>query len=102
MKIINPNLSAIAILTLISFGCSAQQNNSERPNHRQNRPPSIEELFEKLDLNADNQLSVEEVKGPLTKDFLKIDVNGNGFISKEELENAPKPERRERPRENRQ
>ncbi|WP_339662607.1 EF-hand domain-containing protein, partial [uncultured Polaribacter sp.] len=34
--------------------------------------------------------------GPLAESFSKIDTNEDGFISKEELKNAPKPERREK------
>ena len=36
-------------------------------------------------------ISMEEVKGPLKDDFEKIDIDENGYISKEELEKAPKP-----------
>ena len=41
--------------------------------------------------NKDGKLSKAEVKGPLANDFVKIDANSDGFISKEELSKAPKP-----------
>ncbi|GAA3520774.1 hypothetical protein GCM10022393_38810 [Aquimarina addita] len=46
-----------------------------------------------MDANSDGKLSVEEVEGPIKSDFSKIDADGDGFISKTELENAPKPNR---------
>ncbi len=46
-----------------------------------------------MDANNDGKLSESEVKGPLKKDFSKIDTNDDGFLTVEELEKAPKPER---------
>ena len=37
-----------------------------------------------------------EVKGPLEEGSAKIDTDEDGFLSKEEVEKAPKPERAER------
>ena len=61
---------------------------------RQNHRPNITELFKKMDVNKDDKLSRNEVKGPLANQFSKLDLNSDGFISKEELKNAPKPKRR--------
>ena len=47
-----------------------------------------------MDSNKDNKLSKKEVKGPLKDDFSKVDTNKDGFITKEELKKAPKPERK--------
>ncbi|MDT0605452.1 EF-hand domain-containing protein [Croceitalea rosinachiae] len=90
--------SVIAILALGVFSsCQMVAQNNQR---EERKPPSIEELFEKMDENEDGMLSKKEVKGPLKNDFDKIDLNEDGLLSKEELEKAPKPERRGRPNRN--
>ena len=80
-----------AFMTLVvsntSFGQEEQKEGGKTP-------PTIEELFKKMDTNKDEKLSKDEVKGPLKDDFAKIDTNKDGFLSKEELKKAPKPERR--------
>lgn len=68
-----------------------QQDGQEREGRRQG-PPSIEEVF-KMDTNGDGLLAKSEVKGRLLERFDVIDANKNGLISKEEFENAPKPQR---------
>ena len=45
------------------------------------------------------KLTKKEVKGPLKDDFDKIDTNKDDFLTKEELEKAPKPERKGPPKE---
>lgn len=80
------------LYTTISFGQRPDNGNEERPN----KPPSVDKIFEDLDSNNDDKISLEEAKGPLKKDFSTIDANEDGFITKEELEKAPKPKRRER------
>lgn len=67
-------------------------------NRKEQKPPTIAELFSQMDANKDGKLSKKEVKGPLKDDFAKIDTNKDGFLTKEELEKAPKPERREPPK----
>lgn len=58
---------------------------------RGNRPPSPDQLFQMMDANKDGLLAKSEVKGPLSRDFDKVDTDNDGFISKKELETAPKP-----------
>ena len=58
--------------------------------------PTYAELLEKMDANKDGKLAESEAKGPLKNDFAKVDTDKDGFISKAELENAPKPERKQR------
>ena len=66
-----------------------QKNNlNTQPN---GGPPSTDELFAQMDSDKDGKLSKAEVKGPLANDFAKIDLNSDGFITKEELNKAPKP-----------
>lgn len=45
-----------------------------------------------MDKDGDNQLSKSEVKGMLANDFSKLDTNSDGYLSKTELDNAPKPQ----------
>jgi hypothetical protein len=59
----------------------------------QSGPPSIDDIF-KMVANNDGKLSKPEVKGPLLEDFSTIDTDNDGFISRTELENVPKPKRR--------
>ncbi len=72
------------------------QQSREKPNQRSGQPPSIDEMF-KMDINTDGLLAKTEVKGRLLRDFDIIDTDRDGFISRKELENAPKPERGQRP-----
>lgn len=67
-----------------------------RPNDRRGERPSFDELIALMDVNKDGKLSKAEIDGPLSDDFYKIDSNTDGYLTKEELENTPKPER-ERP-----
>ncbi len=54
-------------------------------------PPDPKTLIEQMDSNKDGKLERSEVKGPLLDDFDKIDLNEDGYLSLEELEKAPKP-----------
>jgi len=59
-------------------------------------PPSFSELVKEMDANKDGKLAKDEIKGPLKKDFAKVDTDEDGFISEAEFKKAPKPERKER------
>lgn len=85
----------IALLTSCQVKAQQQDRNSERK-----QPPSFQELIEMMDENEDGKLAKNEVKGRLKDDFDKIDLNEDGFISEEELEKAPKPEKRGGPNRN--
>lgn len=75
----------------------SERSNARRPKKDRKRPaggpPSAQEAFKMFDMNADGQLTADEVKGPLLKDFEKIDTDRNGSISLPELTAAPKPGR---------
>ncbi|WP_109437403.1 EF-hand domain-containing protein [Aquimarina sp. AU119] len=86
-------LSFIALM--MSCKSNAQSDTEEKEHHQ---PPSIEEIFKMMDDNNDNKLAKEEVRGPLKRDFSKIDTDEDGFITKEELEKAPKPNHKRGPK----
>ena len=100
------------IASWVLISCKSQQipestgnatvvtRDGEKRDRRQ--PPSIDEVF-KMDIDQDGFLSLEEVsETPLARDFAKIDTNEDGLISREEFEKAPRPERGQRQRKNRQ
>lgn len=86
MKKLKLTLLTIGLATA-TIGCSAD---NQPPQGGQ--PPSTDEAFAQMDSNKDDLLSESEVQGPLKNEFSTIDTNGDGYISKEELNNAPKPQ----------
>jgi len=83
------NNSLIVFFVFSSFVLTAQQDDERRPERRER--PSVEQIFKDLDTNEDSKISLDEAKGPLQRDFNKVDLNEDGFITKQELEEAPKP-----------
>ncbi|WP_222617357.1 EF-hand domain-containing protein [Flavobacterium muglaense] len=51
--------------------------------------PSAQQIIAQFDANKDGKLSITEVDGPLTDDFTKIDANSDGFLTLDELNEAP-------------
>ncbi|WFO16446.1 hypothetical protein M601_001100 [Cellulophaga baltica 4] len=49
-----------------------------------------------MDKNEDGKLSKDEIKGPLKDNFDAVDTDEDGFITEEEMKNAPRPERPKR------
>lgn len=59
--------------------------------------PNVKQLFKEMDSDKDGKLSVKEFKGPMKKDFSKVDENNDGYITTEELEKGqPQRNRPER------
>ena len=86
-----------AAVTVGLFLTAVLSSNAQAPEGGERKgPPSVDEIFEKMDADKDGQLAEAELKGPLKENFATIDADSNGFISREELENAPKPERPKR------
>lgn len=75
-----------ALISFTNAQSTSQRGSKERP--------SPEELFTKMDTDNDGFIGEAEAKGPLQKNFTTIDANGDGYLSMEELENAPKPQGR--------
>ena len=68
------------------------RNKEDRP--KRGGPQQFSKLLEKMDTNNDGQISASEVQGRLKENFSQIDADSNGFITEEEMKNAPRPERR--------
>jgi hypothetical protein len=87
--------SALAVASIVSCNSrnktyTTDYDNKTQQEGKRGGAPSIDEIFE-MDANQDGKLSKTEAKGPLLKDFDKIDTDKDGFLSREEVENAPKP-----------
>ena len=63
----------------------------ERRQPEKKQPPTFAQLLEEMDKNEDGKLSKAEIKGPLKKDFAKVDLDEDGFITAAEFKKAPKP-----------
>lgn len=90
---------ALGVIFCMMFACASQKeqtSNTQRPSGRKGGAPNFSQLLAEMDTNKDGKLSKSEVQGPLQRDFATIDSNDDGFITKVELENAPKPERGQR------
>jgi len=82
------------VLTTLFF-CFAMVSLSMAQDRRQQErkePPTFAQLLEQMDKNEDGKLSKAEIKGPLKKDFAKVDLYEDGFITAAEFKKAPKPE----------
>lgn len=85
--------TVVIVFGMILFISNNSFGQSEKK-ERGKKPPTFSKLLEKMDTNEDGKLSKEEVKGPLKDHFTKIDIDENGFITKEEFDKAPKPKRK--------
>lgn len=73
-----------------------EQGQNRKQQRNQGGRPSIDQLFEQMDVNEDGKLSKKEVKGPLLENFSKVDADQDGYITREELEKASKQNRKNR------
>jgi len=92
----NISLKTVMLLALVALFVSCKSTDSSKNSEitqRQSGGPDVSRIIEEMDANNDGKLSLNEVKGPLKNDFSKIDSDGDGYITKEELEKAPKPNR---------
>ena len=71
-----------AILPLL---IQAKPNGAQRDGDNARQPPSIEQVFARLDANASGGISVDEAEGPLERHFDQIDTDGNEEITSTEL-----------------
>ena len=85
-------------LLLISANCNSQEqpDSTAKKERKEKRPPRDgKNPFVEMDINKDGQLTKTEAKGPISRDFDKIDLDKDGIISREEFDKAPKPKRGE-------
>ena len=74
-------LSAV-ILPLVIH---AKPEGAQRDGVNARQPPSIEQVFARLDADASGGISVDEAEGPLEGHFDQIDADGSGEITGAEL-----------------
>ena len=77
-----PYFLSAAILPLVIH---AKPDGAKRDGDNARQPPSIEQVFARLDANASGGISVDEAEGPLEGHFDQIDTDGNGEITGVEL-----------------
>ena len=77
----------------------SEATDGRRTEAERRQPRSIDQIFE-MDTNKDGLLAPSEARGRLAENFESIDTDGDGFISRTELENAPRPQRGQRGRRN--
>lgn len=81
-----------------AIGCGIKSKSENGGGHRagggpgRQGPPSPEKILEMMDKDNDQQVSKSEAHGPLAQHFDKLDENGDGLLTKEELSNIKKPE----------
>ena len=95
-------LCVLAISTLFSCGSSKETVDSSNEtmtrgegDQRKKGKRDIAKLFEEMDANDDGRLAKLEVKGRMADNFDKIDVDGDGYITMEEMKSS-KPKRGDR------
>ncbi len=100
----NIKLIAVVGIALIMLGAnSCRSNNKSRKNwtsqnqqRRMGQRKTPAQIIANMDRNNDGKLSADEVRGRLKNDFAKVDTNGDGFLTKAEIANAPRPNRNQR------
>ncbi|WP_117880870.1 CREC-EF hand family protein [Aureibaculum luteum] len=91
---IKVGLLVLGLTAFVSNSSFGQEGKQDR------KKPTYSELLKKMDANEDGKLAKAEVKGRLEENFDKIDTDKDGFISEKEFENAPKPERKGKRKQN--
>ena len=69
--------------TLITLNSQAKPEREDRDENRVR--PTPDQIIERLDMDGSGSIIKGEAKGFIAKYFDKIDVNGDGKISEEEL-----------------
>jgi Ca2+-binding EF-hand superfamily protein len=91
------NKKGLLVIMLISMFTTVQSFAQEQ---RDSNKPKRENMFAKLDTDADGKLSKVEAdkaeKGKLKENFAAIDANKDGFIDKPELKAYKDAKRAER------
>ncbi|PHI18518.1 hypothetical protein CEQ90_17635 [Lewinellaceae bacterium SD302] len=73
---------------------STQQRPVRQGQGQRGQRPDPAAMIAEMDANNDGKLAKSEVSGRLLQDFARFDTDEDGFITKTELENAPRPQGR--------
>lgn len=81
--------------TTKAIGCAVKTSRMERgrdrgPEGRGGEPPSPEQIMQHMDSDGDGSISKNEARGPLARDFDRLDTDRDGVITSEELKAAPR------------
>ena len=76
--------AVLGSFTLTSNALMAESHSGERKGDHKGK------MMERVDTNADGEISKAELMAMHETKFTKIDANGDGSISKEEMKNAHK------------
>ncbi|MGY0391162.1 EF-hand domain-containing protein [Bizionia sp. KMM 8389] len=90
-----PNNLSAALLVFGLFLVTNLTFAQQQKGRDQKKPPTFSELLEKMDANEDGKLAKDEISGNLKNHFSDIDTDEDGYITEEELKNAPKPKKRD-------
>lgn len=82
----------LIVLGLMVLMISCDSNRKEQQEDVDLKRPSTSKIMKEFDADGDGKLSVTEVQGPLADDFSSIDSDSDGYVTKTELENAPRRE----------
>jgi len=74
--------------TQLDTRAARQRGTGQRPQRG-----NVDEMFARMDNNGDNRLAIDEVKGRMAERFDAIDLDKDGYLSKEEMTKAPRPQR---------
>lgn len=81
-----PILLMLISATLITLNSQAKPEREDRDKNRM--PPAPDQIIERLDIDGSGSIIKGEAKGFIAKYFDRIDANGDGKISEEELLHA--------------
>jgi Ca2+-binding EF-hand superfamily protein len=74
---------------LLPLATHAQSGNGQ-PNGKKGQPPAPAAVIERLDADQSGGISMDEAKGRMAERFDRIDADGNGQITEQELAAAHK------------
>ncbi|MFK5969787.1 MAG: hypothetical protein QM487_06665 [Candidatus Marithrix sp.] len=80
-------LSSAIVLSLAANITTAQRYEQGSGNYAQMQATRIQNLMERFDVDQDGQITLDEVQSVRITHFNQMDVDGNGLVNAEELDN---------------